>query len=71
MKKQTAVEWFLSQMTHKFYISYDVIQKAIDMEKEIIVQAFEDGDYNYFYNRSNGREFENGVEYYNEKFKSE
>jgi len=41
------------------------------MEKKIIAQAFEDGDYNYLYNHQNGREFENGLEYYNEKFKSE
>ena len=45
--------------------------KAKKMERKIIAQAFEDGDYNYFYNHQNGREFETGIEYYNNKFKSE
>ena len=45
--------------------------EAKEMEKKIIAQAFEDGDYNYFYNHQNGKEFANGIEYYNEKFKSE
>lgn len=44
--------------------------QAKEMERKIIAQAFEDGDYNYFYNHQNGREFLNGIEYYNEKFKS-
>ena len=41
--KQTAIEWFLSQMPHKLYISDDVIQKAIDMEKENLNKAYNDG----------------------------
>ena len=41
--KQTAVEWFLSQMPHKLYISDDVIQKAIDMELENLNKAYNDG----------------------------
>ena len=48
-----------------------VAEQAKEMERQIIAQAFEDGDYNYFYNPENGKEFENGIEYYNEKFKSE
>lgn len=48
-----------------------VANQAKEMEKKIIAQAFEDGDYNYFYSKKTGREFENGIEYYNEKFKSE
>jgi hypothetical protein len=48
-----------------------VAEQAKEMEKQIIAQAFEDGDYNYFYNHQNGKEFETGIEYYNNKFKSE
>jgi hypothetical protein len=48
-----------------------VAEQAKEMEKQIIAQAFEDGDYNYFYNHQNGQEFETGIEYYNNKFKSE
>ena len=50
---------------------FSIIERAKEMEKKIIAKAFEDGDYNYFYNHQNGREFDNGLEYYNEKFKSE
>ena len=46
-----------------------VAEQAKEMEMQIIAQAFEDGDYNYFYNHQNGREFETGIEYYNNKFK--
>ena len=48
-----------------------VAEQAKEMEMQIIAQAFEDGDYNYFYNHQNGQEFETGIEYYNNKFKSE
>jgi hypothetical protein len=41
--KQTAVEWFLSQVKHKLYVSDDVIQRAIDMEKENINKAYDEG----------------------------
>ena len=73
----TAVEFirqeFLEKITNENYKkSFDqIIEQAKEMEKEIIAQAFEDGDYNYFYNPENGKEFENGIEYYNKKFKSE
>jgi len=68
----TAVEWFFNEIKHilpnEFLVKYE---EAKEMDKKIIAQAFEDGDYNYFYNHQNGREFLNGIEYYNQKFKSE
>ena len=68
----TAVEWFFNEIKHilpnDFLVKYE---QAKEIEKKIIAQAFEDGDYNYFYNHQNGREFLNGIEYYNETFKSE
>ena len=73
----TAVEFirqeFLEKITNENYKkSFDqIIEQAKEMEKKIIAQAFEDGDYNYFYSKKTGKEFDNGLEYYNEKFKSE
>ena len=42
-----------------------------EKEKELIAQAFDDGEHNYFYSKKTGEDFENGLEYYNEKFKQE
>ena len=76
----TAVEWLEEELKanlKKVILEGDselmesLFEQAKEREKKIIAQAFEDGDYNYFYNHQNGREFENGLEYYNEKFKSE
>ena len=67
----TAVEWLVEQLAKNGILHSSDIAKAKEMERQIIAQAFEDGDYNYFYNPENGREFENGIEYYNHKFKSE
>ena len=71
-KQLTAVEWLFNEIKHilpnDFLVKYE---QAKEIEKKIIAQAFEDGDYNYFYNHQNGREFLNGIEYFNEKFKSE
>ncbi len=68
----TAVEWLIEEI-HKniCFIPVHIQEQAKEMEKQIIAQAFEDGDYNYFYNHQNGKEFETGIEYYNNKFKSE
>jgi methanogenic corrinoid protein MtbC1 len=67
----TAVEWLVEQLAKNGVLHSSDISKAKEMEMQIIAQAFEDGDYNYFYNHQNGREFETGIEYYNNKFKSE
>ena len=76
----TAVEWLEEELKanlKKVILEGDselmesLFEQAKEVEKKIIAQAFEDGDYNYLYNHKNGREFENGLEYYNEKFKSE
>jgi methanogenic corrinoid protein MtbC1 len=67
----TAVEWLVEQLAKNGVLHSSDISKAKEMEMQIIAQAFEDGDYNYFYNHQNGREFETGIEYYKNKFKSE
>jgi hypothetical protein len=57
------------------HISHDDFLKlhkqAKEKEKHLIAQAFEDGEHNYFYSKKTGEEFENGIEYYNEKFKKD
>jgi hypothetical protein len=68
----TAVEKLYDKIKHIIPNEFlDEFEQAKEMERKIIAQAFEDGDYNYFYNHQNGREFDNGIDYYNEKFKSE
>ena len=72
----TAVEWLqmkmaTSQTEEMVENINEWFKQAKEIERQIIAQAFEDGDYNYFYNPENGKEFENGIEYYNQKFKSE
>jgi hypothetical protein len=79
--KQTAVEWLVEQIKGYEYdgndfvyngvISSDLIEEAKEMEKEQIENAFEDGEHNYFYSKKTGEDFENGIEYYNEKFKKD
>jgi hypothetical protein len=74
--KQTAVECLIGDLIKKglLTLSGDTLKSignAKEMEEKIIAQAFEDGDYNYFYSKKTGKEFENGIEYYNEKFKQQ
>ena len=63
MSKQTAVEFLLDNM-HYFTSTkwQDIIQQAKEMEKEQIIEAWEDGQ-NSFSSR-------NAKQYYNETFKN-
>ena len=79
MKQQTAVEWLVRKLSteligeiplHRWDEIRNVIQQAKQMEKEQIGKAWDDGDYAYFYSKETGRDFDNGEEYYNEKFKT-
>ena len=70
MKKQTAVEWLIEGI-HKnmgVWIPTHIQEQAKAMEKEQIIDAWDDGDYAYFYSKETGRYFENGEEYYNETY---
>ena len=78
--KQTAVEWFKKQFytyaesrgldNDQWLIDEQDLNKLIEqakaMQKEKIVQAFEDGDHNYFYSKKTGDDFQDGKEYYKE-----
>jgi hypothetical protein len=72
----TAVEWFQEQIIKIVngtceLSEIQIFEQAKEMEKEQIAQSFEDGEYNYFYSKEDGKDFENGFEYYNEKFKQQ
>ena len=73
-KKETAVQWFYEKIKSHFEHDGDLLETLIftmsiakQMEREQIVDAWNDGDYAYFYSIE-GKEFEDGDEYYEEKF---
>ena len=79
MEQQTAVEWLVRKLSteligeiqlHRWDEIRNVIQQAKQIEKEQISKAWDEGDYAYFYSKETGRDFDNGEEYYNEKFKT-
>ena len=74
MKKQTAVEWLFEQLdVVDSSISYAYFKQAKEMEKEQIIDAYDEGDNNgadRIYYHSN-RDDKSAEQYYNETFKSE
>jgi hypothetical protein len=58
--KQTAVEWLAKQMQHP-EIFNPYIEQAKEMEKEQIVDAYNEGDI----------QLVNGEQYYNENYKQD
>jgi hypothetical protein len=69
MSKQTALQWLIGYYyDNEGAIGIKQLEKAEQMEKENITNAFDDGDYNYHYNRKNGTDFENGEDYFNEVY---
>lgn len=66
--KQTAVEWLVNVVQSCIapdYIPKEIIEQAKEMEKQQIIDAWNDG-YREFYDGSSAPE-----EYYNKTFKSE
>ena len=67
MEQKTAVEYLLEKMgLEQLIFPKEIIEKALEMEKQQIIDAFEQGDYT-------GRGFEDltSEEYYHINFKSE
>ena len=68
--KQTAVEWFANELYQKFEMRGDgnlfveIIEQAIEMFKQQIVDAYDDGNYAY------GMGVKEPEQYYNETFKN-
>jgi hypothetical protein len=72
MSKQTALQWLIGYYyDNEGAIGIKQLEQAEQMEKENIMYAFDDGDYNYHYNRKNGTDFENGEDYFNEVYGGE
>ena len=70
MSKITAVEWLLEQCPRiNTVASLDVIQKALAMEKEQIVDAWSAGKKNPFIVQHSECCENNGEQYYNETYK--
>ena len=83
MSNKTAMQQLLHQMREErtklpLPIEWDRAYQAIEMviettyiplEKEQIVDAWNGGDYAYFYSKETGRDFADGEEYYKETYK--
>jgi len=69
----TSIEWLIEQFKdYDFLLSlhqFD-IEQAKEMHKQEIIDAWNDGDYAYFYSKETGKDFENGEQYYQETFVS-
>ena len=52
-------------------IQNDIDLQMLAIEKEQIVDAWNGGDYAYFYSKETGRDFSDGEEYYNEIYGGE
>jgi alpha-amylase/alpha-mannosidase (GH57 family) len=74
-KKESAIEFLVNRISG--IISDDVrsqlmfksnVETANEMFKEQIIDAWNDGDYSYFYSKETGKDFENGEQYYQEKY---
>jgi hypothetical protein len=69
--KQTAVEWLVNEFNKERLIDlnqkttiYLIVQQAKEMEKEQIIDAFDEGN-------PNGFIIGDGEQYYNEQFKQD
>jgi hypothetical protein len=69
MSKQTAVEWVIEQIQQKLYIRDEVIEQALKMEKEQIMEAH--GDEKDYLTDSGNFITISAEQYYNETYKKE
>ena len=81
-KKQSSVEWLYDTIDDEILNLLDgeidlnelsiamlkIKEQAKAMHKEEIIDAWNGGDYAYFYSKETGRNFADGKEYYNETF---
>lgn len=56
----------LTKEQHSLY--KEITDLAKQKHKEEIVDAWNDGDYAYFHSKETGRDFEDGEQYYKEKY---
>lgn len=77
-KKQTAVEWLIQEIItynkngYEFHPKYEenIIQQAKEMEKQQIIDAYEQGEEDGYWHPENGydKKFESKEQYYNETY---
>jgi hypothetical protein len=66
-KQQTSVQWLLEKFwNNEGMITTKQLEIAEKMNRNEIAQAFDNGEYNYFYSKKTGNDFEDGQEYFNE-----
>ena len=68
MVQKTAVEWLIEQYENDFPLTFDAMEQALEMEKEQIENAFNQGFSTPQWDKSKENKAE---QYYNENFKSE
>lgn len=63
----TAVEWLVEKLDQNFdYVADTIIEQAKEMEKQQIIDAYEEGTY---HNTLGNEDYETSEQYYNETFK--
>jgi len=71
-KQQTSVQWLFEKFwNNEGMITTKQLEIAEKMNRNEIAQAFDNGDYNYFYSRKTGNDFSDGQEYYEELYGGE
>ena len=69
----SSIEWLFNELweTPKDKFEwYFILNKAKEMHKQEIIDAWNGGDYAYFYSKETGRDFADGNDYYQETFVS-
>jgi hypothetical protein len=71
-KQQTSVQWLLEKFwNNEGMITTKQLEIAEKMNRNEIAQAFDNGEYNYFYSKKTGNDFSDGQEYFNELYGEE
>jgi hypothetical protein len=66
-KQQTSVQWLFEKFwNNEGMITTKQLEIAEKMNRNEIAQAFDNGEYNYFYSKKTGNDFSDGQEYFNE-----
>ena len=71
--KQTAIDWLAERVGHNSLMSladyYEILEQALAIEKEQIIDAFQEGKWDWHAKINEGKESKDPSEYYNETYK--
>jgi hypothetical protein len=74
MKKQTAIDWLISELKDNGFdhidLAEEIIKEAKEMHKNQIQDAFEEGKWNGYETAIGASDFKDPLIYYNETFES-